>query len=113
MGVNGQVLTFVPAVELTPNRTYTMVISNVFDLSGNRAAGEPFTTTFHTLDTIGPSIASLTLASNSLPVAGYAVPVQATLQTEEPGASVWFSPGFSADRPRDQSAVCFERGDSH
>lgn len=94
VGVNGQVLAFVPAVDLIPNRTYTVVVSNVFDLSGNRAAGEPFISTFHTLDTIGPRIASLAVVSNAVAVAGYTVPIRATLQADEPGASVWFTQDF-------------------
>jgi hypothetical protein len=53
VGVDGRVLSFVPADLLKANANYTLTVSNVFDLAGNRAAGEPFTATFATLDTVG------------------------------------------------------------
>jgi len=96
VGVNGQVLSFVPAAELLPNATYTLIASNIFDLAGNRAAGEPFTARFATLDTLGPGIATLQLASNAVPVAGATVWVEAILDsTNEPGASVRFTQDFN------------------
>ncbi|HLH54539.1 MAG TPA: carboxypeptidase regulatory-like domain-containing protein, partial [Verrucomicrobiae bacterium] len=70
LGLNGQVISFVPTVNLQPNASYSMVISNVIDLAGNRATGEPFRSTFATIDTIGPVIASLQIASNTPPAAG-------------------------------------------
>ncbi len=95
VGVNGQVLSFVPTVLLQANATYSMVVSNVFDLAGNRAAGEPFTSRFATLDTIGPVIAILKLASNVPPTAGSLVPIEADLATNEVGASVRFTQDFN------------------
>ncbi|MDH7501179.1 MAG: Ig-like domain-containing protein, partial [Verrucomicrobiota bacterium] len=50
VGVDGRVLSFVPADLLKPNASYTLTVSNVFDLAGNRATGEPFVATFATLD---------------------------------------------------------------
>src|SRR6185503_8403740 len=95
VGVNGQVLSFVPTGELEPNRTYTITVSNVFDLAGNRAAGEPFTATFNTLDTIGPTIATLRIASNAAPVANRTVFLEALLATNEPGTTVRFTRDFA------------------
>jgi hypothetical protein len=95
LGINGQVMSFVPTVYLQPNAAYSMVISNVFDLSGNRAVGDPFTSSFATIDTIGPVIASLLLASNAVPTGGATVAVVATLATNEIGASVRFTQDFN------------------
>ena len=95
VGINGQVLSFVPAAPLLPNTTYTLTVSNVFDLAGNRADGEPFIVTFDSLDTLGPTIATLRLASNAAPVAGATVMVEAVLAAPEDGASVRFSQEFT------------------
>ena len=95
VGVNGQVLSFVPAAPFLPNATYTLVVSNVFDLAGNRAAGEPFTATFATLDTIGPAITNLQIVGGQLPVAGTTIQVEAILATNEAGASVRFTQDFN------------------
>jgi len=95
LGINGQVMSFVPTVYLLPNATYSMVISNVFDLAGNRATGDPFRSTFATIDTIGPVIASLRLATNAVATGGATVPVVATLATNETGASVRFTQDFN------------------
>ncbi len=97
VGINGQALSFVPTAFLLPNTTYTLTVSNVFDLAGNRAVGEPFTATFNTLDTVGPAIADLRIASNAPPVGGATVLVEAELaNTNEPGASVRFTQDFAA-----------------
>lgn len=95
VGINGQVLSFVPTALLKPNATYTMTISNIFDLAGNRAIGDPFVTTFATLDTIGPVISVLRIASNAPPAAGATVQVEALLATNETGASVRFTQDFN------------------
>ncbi|MGO9201638.1 MAG: LamG-like jellyroll fold domain-containing protein [Limisphaerales bacterium] len=95
LGINGQVMTFLPTANLLANAHYSMVISNVFDLAGNRAVGDPFTSTFATIDTIGPVIASLLLASNAVPTGGATVSVAATLATNEIGASVRFTQDFN------------------
>ncbi|MBL9175134.1 MAG: carboxypeptidase regulatory-like domain-containing protein [Verrucomicrobiales bacterium] len=94
VGVDGRVLSFVPADLLKPNTVYTLTVSNVFDLAGNRAAGEPFRTTFSTLDTVGPSLASLRIADDRKPAAGATLPVEAVLVLPEPGASVRFTQDF-------------------
>jgi hypothetical protein len=95
IGVNAQVLSFVPRADLLPNQVYTLVVSNVFDLAGNRAADEPFISTFSTLDTLGPEI-SLRIASNASPVAGYSIPIEAVLTTNEPGVTVHFTQDLQA-----------------
>lgn len=95
VGINGQVLSFVPTTPLLPNTTYTLTVSNVFDLAGNRADGEPFIVTFDSLDTLGPTIATLRLASNAVPAAGATVMVEAVLAAPEDGASVRFSQEFT------------------
>ncbi len=95
VGINGQVLSFVPTALLKPNATYTMTISNIFDLAGNRAIGDPFVTTFATLDTVGPVISVLRIASNAPPAAGATVQVEALLATNETGASVRFTQDFN------------------
>lgn len=88
LSADGKILAFAPAAPLLPNRTYTMVISNLFDLADNRFAAEPLTTTFSTLDTHGPAIATLKL--NGSPVAGATVPIEAILAQPETGATVRF-----------------------
>ena len=94
-GVNGQVLSFVPTGELLPNALYSLTVSNVFDLAGNRATAEPFRATFATLDTIGPTIATLQIVSNAPPVAGATVQLEALLaNTNEPDASVRYTMDF-------------------
>jgi len=96
VGVDGRVLSFVPTDVLKPNNLYTLTVSNVFDLAGNRAAGEPFRATFNTLDTVGPTIATLLIADGRTPAAGATIPVEALLAAAEPGASVRFSQDFNA-----------------
>ncbi|HKS37006.1 MAG TPA: Ig-like domain-containing protein, partial [Verrucomicrobiae bacterium] len=93
VGLNGLVLTFAPDAQLKVNATYTLTVSNVFDLAGNRATNEPFVATFATLDTIGPRIATLRIADGRLPVAGSTVPIEAILEVNEAGASVEFTQG--------------------
>jgi hypothetical protein len=86
----------VPAAELLPNTAYTIVASNIFDLAGNRSAGEPFRATFETLDTLGPDIAALQLVPGAEPVAGATVLVEAALANSEPGVSVRFTQDFES-----------------
>ena len=95
IGVEGEVLNFLPAADLQPNSTYTMVISNVFDLAGNRAVGDPYTATFATLRTIGPAITNLQIVTGQKPLGGTTVQVVATLNTTEAGATVNFSRDFT------------------
>ena len=91
VGLNGLVLTFTPDAALPPNTTYTLTASNVFDRAGNRAAGEPFTTSFAALDTLGPIIATLRVGDGRLPVAGASVPVEALLAANEAGVTVRYT----------------------
>ena len=94
-GVNDQVLAFVPTVPMRPNATYTLVVSNVFDLAGNAAVGQPYLATFATLDTIGPTITNLFLLSGHPPYAGATVPVEADLAGLESNATVSFTQDFT------------------
>ncbi len=94
-GVDDQVLAFVPTVPLLPNATYTLTVSNVFDLAGNAAAGQPYIATFATLDTIGPTITNLHLVSGHPPYAGASVPVEADLAGNVPAATVTFTQDFT------------------
>ncbi len=94
VGVDGRVLSFVPAPLLKPNATYTLTVSNVFDLAGNRAAGEPIVSVFNTLDTVGPDIAILRVGDGRTPLAGSTVPIEAVLETPEGGAFVRFTQDF-------------------
>ncbi|MGA2656274.1 MAG: LamG-like jellyroll fold domain-containing protein [Verrucomicrobiota bacterium] len=94
-GVDGQVLAFVPTAPLLPNATYTLTVSNVFDLAGNPAVGQPYIATFATLDTIGPTITNLFLVSGHPPYAGATVPVEADLAGSQPGAIVSFTQDFN------------------
>ncbi len=91
LGINGQVMTFEPTLDLLPNATYSMTISNVFDLAGNAAVGQPYIANFATLVTVGPTISSLQLASNTVPLAGSKVTVVAVLATNKPGDTVAFT----------------------
>ncbi|MBN8246992.1 MAG: carboxypeptidase regulatory-like domain-containing protein, partial [Verrucomicrobia bacterium] len=95
VGVDGRVLSFVPGAELRPNARYVLTVSNVFDLAGNRATGEPFVSSFGTLDTVGPSIATLRIADGRTPAAGATIPVEALLAAAEAGAGVRFSQDFN------------------
>jgi hypothetical protein len=95
LGINGQVLTFLPTVDLSANSFYSMTISNVFDLAGNAAVGQPYTAAFATLVTIGPAIAALEIASNAVPAEGATIPVLAVLATNQPGDTVTFTQNFN------------------
>ena len=91
VGLNGLVFTFTPAVPLPVNATFTYSLSGVRDLAGNLAFGQPIVGSFATLDTLGPTIATLRLATNQSPVAGATVQLEALLQTNEVGAGVRFT----------------------
>ncbi len=94
LGVDGRVLSFVPNDVLQVNATYTLTVSNVFDVAGNRAAGEPFVAVFKSLDTVGPRIVQLGVADGRPLVAGAVVPVEAALEVAETGATVRYTQDF-------------------
>jgi hypothetical protein len=94
VGVDGRVLSFLPQAELRANVSYTLSVSNVLDVAGNRAAGEPFTATFATLDTVGPTIATLRIADDRAPVAGATVSIEALLATPEENVTLRFTREF-------------------
>jgi hypothetical protein len=89
--LNGLAMTFTPETLLDPNSTYTLTVSGIQDLAGNPAANQPLTTTFSTLDTQGPAIATLRLVPGEVAVAGTTVSVEAVLAGAESGSSVLFS----------------------
>lgn len=93
-GVNGQVISFVPQGEFLPNETYTLTASNIFDLAGNRAGGEPFRVSFATVDTLGPAISALRIVDSATAVAGRTVQIEALLAVNETGARVRFTRDF-------------------
>jgi hypothetical protein len=88
VGVNGQVVVFTPEIELEPNTEYVLRVDNVSDLAGNLADNLPYTSSFLTLDTIGPIITELRLADGVQPIAGSLVFVEAVLATAEPDVRV-------------------------
>jgi len=85
LGVNNLVLTFLPNVPLPVNASFTATVSGVRDLAGNAALGQPFVSTFDTLDTLGPEIAELRIKGGSAPVAGAGIILEAVLATPEDG----------------------------
>ena len=95
VGLNGLALTFTPAALLDVNASYTLTVSGVRDLAGNLALNQPIVATFATLDTLGPTIATLRLATNQSPVAGATVQIEVLLATNEPGASVRLTQDFN------------------
>ena len=94
VGLNGLILTFAPAAPLEVNATFTFALSGVRDLAGNLADHQPITGNFATLDTLGPVIATLRLATNQSPVAGATVQIEALLAGNESGARVRFTKDF-------------------
>jgi hypothetical protein len=94
--LNGLAVSFLPAVELAPNTRYTLSVSNIVDLAGNAALGQPFTASFDTLDTLGPTIVALRIADGRAPVAGSRVLIDALIAELESGASVRFTQDFNA-----------------
>jgi hypothetical protein len=85
LGVNNLVLTFVPSVPLPVNASFTATVSNVRDLAGNFAVGQPLATTFSSLDTLGPEIALLRIKNGVPPVAGSVITLEAVLAAAETG----------------------------
>ncbi len=89
VGVGAQVVVFTPTTLLAPNASYSAQINGVRDLAGNLAEDLPFISNFATLDTVGPTIAQLTLSGGA--VGGATVAVNAVLAQPEAGASVRMS----------------------
>jgi hypothetical protein len=85
LGVNNLVLTFVPSVPLPVNASFTATVSNVRDLAGNFAVGQPLATTFSSLDTLGPEIALLRIKNGAATVGGSTVVLEAVLAAAETG----------------------------
>jgi hypothetical protein len=108
VGVDGRVLSFIPADLLKPNANYTLTVSNVLDIAGNVSTNEPYIATFATLDTVGPNIASVRIGDGRLPAAGSTVQVEVVLQTPEPGVNVRYTQDFN---PLGSSAIAPFRQD--
>ncbi|NIP97882.1 MAG: Ig-like domain-containing protein, partial [Akkermansiaceae bacterium] len=94
LGVNNQVVVFTPDTDLQPNASYTTTASGFRDLAGNAALDQPYTATFATLDTIGPSIAEIRLKDGAAPVANSAVELEVVLAIPEAGARVRMTADF-------------------
>jgi hypothetical protein len=90
-GPNNLSLLFAPLAELPPNTEFTITVSNVLDLAGNRAQGDPFISKFKSLDTLGPQISAIRIADGRNPVAGAKVSVEAVLTAPESGSAVRFT----------------------
>ncbi|MCC6642626.1 MAG: Ig-like domain-containing protein, partial [Deltaproteobacteria bacterium] len=92
--LDGRVLVFTPDAPLAVNETYTAVLEGpVRDLAGNAMPEASLTTTFATVDTRPPALASLALGAGSALVTGRSVVFVATLVGDEPGVRVEFSLG--------------------
>jgi hypothetical protein len=85
LGVNNLVLAFVPTVPLLPNQVYTASVSGVRDLAGNFALNQPLSSTFFTLDTLGPVISQLRIKGGAAPASGATVLIEAVLASAEIG----------------------------
>ncbi len=95
LGLNGLVLTFLPAATLPPNATYQATVTQVRDIAGNFLPGLPLVRSFSTIDTIGPNLVEVRLKNNPLPSAGTPVILEAVPVTPEPGMRVRFSVNFA------------------
>jgi hypothetical protein len=95
LSADGKILTFTPTMPIAANRTYTLAVSNIFDIAGNRMVNEPLVTTFRSQDTIGPVIASVRIAGGKQPVAGATVVFETTLATNETGVNVRYAHDFT------------------
>jgi len=90
----GRVLVFTPDAPLDVNATYTATLQGpVRDLAGNAMPVAQLRTTFRTLDTRPPELASFGVAPGSSLVTGRSVVLAVTLAGDEPGARVEFSLG--------------------
>lgn len=95
LSADAKILVFTPAAALTPNRTYSISLSNVFDLTDNRMVNEPLVTSFRTVDTLGPIINTVRIADGKQPVAGATLIFETLLATNELGASVRYANEFT------------------
>ncbi|NNL68051.1 MAG: hypothetical protein HKP30_17515, partial [Myxococcales bacterium] len=91
VGVGGQVLTLVPDLFLAPNARYRVVLDGARDAAGNLAEGQPYQSTFDTVDTFGPTITELRIQGGASPVAGAVIPIEAVLAEPEAQVSVRMS----------------------
>lgn len=91
VGLNAgqRLLAWVPSRPFEPNTRYQVELSGVTDFSGNVAP--PRTNVFDTLDTAGPRLVALRLASGQRAVANATVTVEAVLERAESGAVVRFA----------------------
>lgn len=92
-GLNNKVLVFTPTTFLLPNTRYTATVSGIEDLSGNAAVGQPWTTQFDTIDTLGPELAGLSVQGHPTLLSGATVTLAATLAIPEPQVRIRFTLG--------------------
>ena len=85
LGLGGRVLTFVPSVDLPVNATLTATVTGVRDLAGNEAPGQPLTTVFRSLDTLGPAITEVRVKGGGSPLAGTTAVLESVLAAPETG----------------------------
>jgi hypothetical protein len=107
LGPDLRLLVFTPEARLLPNTTYRLTVDGVRDLAGNLALNQPFTSTFNTLDTLGPTISALRLADNQTPVTGATVQLEAVLAAPEFAATVRFTADINATGIRPIGAAAF------
>lgn len=72
----GTVVIFTPTNYLSPNATFVVTLSNVVDLAGNSLSAGPVAFRFSTIDTIAPTISSLSVVGSPSEIAGTQVIVQ-------------------------------------
>ena len=94
LGPDLKTLVFTPDTVLAPNSAYTVTVNDVRDLAGNLALDHPLSSTFMTLDTIGPVVSELLIANDLSAVGGATVQFEARLEVNEPGARVRFTADF-------------------
>ncbi len=88
--LGGLGVTFTPVMGLEANTRYTFALSQVKDLAGNAAMGQPFVSTFDTIDNLGPVISQFRIVEGRLPVAGTTVELEAVLAVPENGVTLYF-----------------------
>ena len=95
VSVGGRVARLLTDRLLRSNTRYTLLVSNVVDLAGNAALGQPFISVFDSVDDLGPELSELRLRGGVSPVAGRRVELEAVLADAEDGVRVRFFSGLT------------------
>ncbi len=101
-GLADRLVVLTPQVALNANSRYTISLLHLTDRAGNTAAGLPRDHMFATLDTVGPTIASLVAVGS--PRVGSVVPFAATLVVGEPDVQIHARVG-SLNAPSQASTI--------